>query len=244
MPKIRRVIAEAMTASLQTAAQLTHNHSFDATQILALRAQFKENGCAFASSSTSISSTSASPAASVYGIDGITLGDMVLYAVAKTLLEHPSINTHLLDGGVLRRWRGVHLGVAIDTPRGIIVPTVFNADEKSLLELSISVKELAAAARSGNISPDALRGATFTVTNLGATGVEAFTPILNLPQVGILGVCGIMARARVGKSGLEAYPAMGLSITYDHRAVDGAPVSRFAQALCKRLEQFQLLLAT
>ena len=269
LPKIRRAIADAMTRSLKTAAQLTHHHSFDATQILALRATLKSGGPSLASASARAS-----------GIDGISLGDMVLFATARTLLEHPDMNAHLLEGGVLRRWRGVHLGVAVDTPRGLMVPTVFDADKMSLLELSLAVKELAAAARSGRISPDALRGGTFTVSNLGATGVEVFTPILNPPQVGILGVCGIATRARVralpgvgggggasvggggasvggggasvvgggsswggGGNDLEAYPAMGLSITYDHRAVDGAPASRFAQALCKRLEQFQLLLA-
>jgi pyruvate dehydrogenase E2 component (dihydrolipoamide acetyltransferase) len=81
------------------------------------------------------------------------------------------------------------------------------------------------------------------VSNLGATGVEVFTPIINPPQVGILGVCGVTTRVRQGKNGLETYPAMGLSVTYDHRAVDGAPASRFAQALGQKLEQFQLLLA-
>jgi pyruvate dehydrogenase E2 component (dihydrolipoamide acetyltransferase) len=102
---------------------------------------------------------------------------------------------------------------------------------------------LAAAARSGGINPDLLSGGTFTVSNLGATGVEMFTPILNPPQVGILGVCGLVTRIREGETGVETYPAMGLSLTYDHRAVDGAPASRFAQALCENLEKFPVLLA-
>jgi pyruvate dehydrogenase E2 component (dihydrolipoamide acetyltransferase) len=213
-----------MTASLRDLAQLTHHHSFDATQILALRERFKQGGAAF-------------------GVDGVSIGDMVLFAAVRTLLEFPDMNAQLLEGGVMRRFRNVHLGVAVDTPRGLMVPTVFCAEQKSLARLSAEVKSLAASARAGNISPDLLRGGTFTVSNLGTTGVESFTPIINPPQVGILGVCGIAPRVREGRDGLEAYPAMGLSITYDHRAVDGAPASRFAQALCKKLEQFTLLLA-
>jgi pyruvate dehydrogenase E2 component (dihydrolipoamide acetyltransferase) len=226
LPQIRKAIAAAMTASLRDLAQLTHHHSFDASHILSLRERFKQSGPEF-------------------GASGISIGDMVLFATVRALLEFPDMNAQLLEGGVLRRFRNVHLGVAVDTPRGLMVPTVFCADQKSLAQLSAEVKSLAAAARAGNISPDLLRGGTFTVSNLGVTGVESFTPIINPPQVGILGVCGITTRAREGAGGgVEAYPAMGLSVTYDHRAVDGAPASRFAQALCRKLEQFTLLLAS
>jgi pyruvate dehydrogenase E2 component (dihydrolipoamide acetyltransferase) len=99
---------------------------------------------------------------------------------------------------------------------------------------------LAAAAQSGRISPDLLTGGTFTVSNLGALGVEMFTPIINPPQTGILGVCNITYKLK--KTG-ETYPAMGLSLTYDHRAVDGAPASRFMRDLCTALENFDMLLA-
>jgi pyruvate dehydrogenase E2 component (dihydrolipoamide acetyltransferase) len=225
MPRIRRAIAAAMTASLAEMAQLTHHHSFDATEVLALRAQFKRDGEAM-------------------GLSGVSVGDMVLYAAVKALLACPDMNAHLVGGDVIRRFRPVHLGVAVDTPRGLMVPTVFHADRMSLLQLSRAVKDLAEACRSGAVSPDLLRGATFTVSNLGALGVESFTPIVNPPQVGILGVCGVTERVRRGAGGaLEAYPAMGLSITYDHRAMDGAPASRFAKALCDSLARFRLLLA-
>jgi pyruvate dehydrogenase E2 component (dihydrolipoamide acetyltransferase) len=212
-----------MLHSLQSSAQLTHHHSFDASVLLALRARFKEGGGAF-------------------GASGISVGDMILFGVARTLLEHPGMNSHFLGGG-LRRFTGVHLGVAVDTPRGLMVPTVFDADKKSLLEISREVKELAGQARAGDINPDRLKGGTFTVSNLGPTGVEIFTPIINPPQVAILGVCGTVTRIREGAGGVEAYPSIGLSLTYDHRAVDGAPASRFAQALCGNLERFALLLA-
>jgi len=113
----------------------------------------------------------------------------------------------------------------------------------SLAEISREIKELAAMCQSGNISPDLLQGGTFTVSNLGALGVEQFTPIVNPPQVAILGVAGVTTRVKSDEDGnIAAYQAMGLSLTYDHRAVDGAPASRFAKDLCDNLAQFSLML--
>lgn len=220
---IRRAISKSMHTSLSTMAQLTHNTSFDATNILAYRKLLK---------------------ASEGETAGITLGDIVLYAVSRTLLNHPDLNAHMLDDNNIRLFKRVHLGVAVDTPRGLMVPTIFNADQKSLLEISKEVKELAAQCREGNISPDKLSGGTFTVSNLGNLGVESFTPVINPPQTGILGVCGTIERVRKGKDGnVEIYPAMGLSLTYDHRAVDGTPAARFQKELGKNLENFTTLLA-
>ncbi len=220
---IRRAISKSMTTSLSTMAQLTHNTSFDASAILAYRKQLKasEGDCA-----------------------GITLGDIVLYAVSRTLLNHPDLNANMLDDNSIRLFKHVNLGVAVDTPRGLMVPTIFHADEKSLLEISKEVKELAAACREGNISPDKLTGASFTVSNLGNLGVESFTPVINPPQTGILGVCGTIDRVKRGRDGeIAIYPAMGLSLTYDHRAVDGTPAARFQKELCQNLENFTVLLA-
>jgi len=221
--KIRSSISAAMHRSLSESAQLTHHHSCDATAVLAYRKQCK--------------------AAEPLGVGAISLNDMVMYAVARTLKEHSTLNAHMINGDTLRLFHGVHLGMAVDTPRGLIVPTIFDADQKSLKELADTARELAGMAKSGSISPDLLQGGTFTVSNLGSLGVEIFTPIINPPQVAILGVCGITTRVREGVNGVEAYPALGLSLTYDHRAVDGAPASRFVQALCRNLEQFPLLLA-
>ena len=219
---IRKVIAKSMTASLQSMAQLTQHFSFNASAIQGYRKLVK----------------------GIEEYSGITLGDIVLYAVSRTLLDHPDLNANMVDESTLRRFKHVNLGVAVDTPRGLMVPTIFNADQKSLLEISKEVKSLAEQARSGAISPDLLSGGTFTVTNLGSTGVEMFTPVINPPQTGILGVCGITQRVKTGKDGeLAVYPAMGLSLSFDHRAVDGAPAARFMQALCKNLEQFTALLA-
>lgn len=220
---IRRAIAKSMMTSLSSMAQLTHSTSFDASAILAYRKQLKasEGDCA-----------------------GITLGDIVLYAVSRTLLNHPDLNANMVDDSTIRHFKHVNLGVAVDTPRGLMVPTIFHADEKSLLEISLEVKELAAQCREGNISPDKLTGASFTVSNLGNLGVESFTPVINPPQTGILGVCGTVERVKRGKDGeITIYPAMGLSLTYDHRAVDGTPAARFQKELCQNLENFTVLLA-
>lgn len=223
LPGIRKVIANSMMNSLHGSAQLTHHFSFDATAIKSYRAMMKAAGGDYA---------------------GVTLGDMVLFAVSRTLLNHPDMNAHMLDEKTIRRFNAVHLAVAVDTPRGLLVPVIRNADTKSLLQISKELKELAAQAISGAISPDKLSGGTFTVSNLGSFGVEQFTPIINAPQTGILGVCTMTDRPRKGKDGnIELYSAMGLSITYDHRAVDGAPASRFMQELCRNLEQFTTILA-
>ena len=220
---IRRAISKSMTTSLHTMAQLTHTTSFDATAILNYRKTLKAAGGEYA---------------------GITLGDIILYAVSRTLLNHPDLNANMLDDNSIRLFNHVNLGVAVDTPRGLMVPTVFHADEMSLLEISKAVKELAAECREGNINPDKLSGGSFTVSNLGNMGVESFTPVINPPQTGILGVCGTTDRVRKGKDGgIEIYPAMGLCLTYDHRAVDGTPAAKFQQELGKNLEQFTMLLA-
>jgi len=205
--QIRKVISAGMLKSLSEMAQLTHHHSYDAANILEFRKICKDAG------------------------EKITLNDVILYAVSRTLKTHGGLNAHLINGDTIRKFSAVNLGVAMDTPRGLMVPTLFDADKKSLAEISTEVKKLNEMALSGNISPDLMQSATFTVSNLGQTGVEMFTPIINPPQVAILGVCGINTNQR-----------MGLSLTYDHRAVDGAPASRFAADLCRNLENFILLL--
>ena len=220
---IRRAISKSMHTSLSTMAQLTHNVSFDATQILNYRKTLKAAGGDYA---------------------GITIGDIVLFAVSRTVLNHPDLNANMLDDNSIRIFKHVNLGVAVDTPRGLMVPTIQKADTLSLLEISKAVKELAAACRDGGISPDKLSGGSFTVSNLGSMGIESFTPVINPPQTGILGVCCTVDRVRKAPDGsIELYPAMGLSLTYDHRAVDGTPASKFLQELCRNLENFTALLA-
>ena len=223
LTNVRKVIARQMHASLQTMAQLTSSASFDATEILAYRAavkQWREQ----------------------MGLANITLNDMVLYAVSRVLPDYRYLNAHFMDDSI-REFRHVNLGMAVDTPRGLLVPTIFRADTLSLDELARQAKTLAAKAQEGNISPDSLTGATFTVSNLGSFGVESFTPVVNPPQTGILGVNTIETRVRNVDGTAVPYPAMALSLTFDHRAVDGAPAARFLKALCQALSRFMVLLA-
>lgn len=227
---IRKVIARSMHQSLASMAQLTINSSFDATDILALRARLKaakEKG--FGDKAFAL--TESVP----------TLGDILLYAVSRVLPNHPACNAHY-DDEKMTYFKHVNLGVAIDTPRGLMVPTLFGADCLSLSEISSAVKTRAEECRKGTISPDLLKNGTFTVTNLGTFGVESFTPVINPPQTCILGVCNITTKVREKDGKLESYPAMGLSLTLDHRAVDGAPAARMLQELCSALENFTILL--
>lgn len=221
---IRKLIASGMAASLRDIPQLTHHFSFDASSIQAYRTLVKQG-------------------AESGGLPNITLGDMILFAVSRLLPKYPDLNAHMLEENAIRRFKPVHLGFACDTERGLMVPVIRNADKKSLAEISREVKDLAKQAQSGSLSPDYMAGGTFTVSNLGSFGVESFTPVINPPQTGILGVDTIVERPRRKGEGIALYPSMGLSLTYDHRAIDGAPASRFAQELCRALESFPLLLA-
>ena len=220
---VRKATAKSMTKSLSTMAQLTQQYSFDASQIQAYRAMLKPMDAPMGK---------------------ISLNDMVMFAVAKTINSCPDLNANMVEDNVIRHFSHVNLGFACDTPRGLLVPTIFHADEMSLLELSMEAKRLAAAARDGSLSPDEMTGATFTVTNIGSFGCEAFTPVVNPPQIGILGVCNIQTKIKSAKDGMiETYPAMGLSLTFDHRALDGAPAARYMSELCKSLESFMTLMA-
>ncbi|HHU49602.1 MAG: dihydrolipoamide acetyltransferase family protein [Caldicoprobacterales bacterium] len=222
VPNIRKVIAKAMHQSLATTAQLTLNTTFDATELLAYRKKLKE-------------------AKDRMGLENITINDMIMFAVSRTLLNHRDLNAHFL-GDTVRYFSNVNLGCAVDTDRGLMVPTIFGADRLSLNELSLRAKQLAAECKAGSINPDLLQNGSFTVTNLGTLDIESFTPVLNPPQTGILGVNNIVQRVREVDGDYEFYPAMGLSLTFDHRAVDGAPAARFLKELKINLENFSVLL--
>ena len=223
VPNIRKVIAKTMHASLSEMAQLTLNSSFDAARVLAYRAMVKENG-------------------EKLGLGNITINDIICFAVTRVLKNHRSLNANFL-GDTMRFYNHVNLGIGVDTERGLIVPTVMHADEMSLSEFSKTAKELINEARAGTISPDKLQGASFTVSNLGAKGIESFTPVINPPQTAILGVCATQRRVKRVNGADVFYDAMPLSLTIDHRAVDGAPAASFLQELCTALEYFGLTLA-
>lgn len=219
LSNIRKIIAKSMHASLANSAQLTLNSSFDATEILGYRRKLKEK-------------------AESLGLPNITLNDIIIYVVSRALVRHREINSHFL-GESMKLFNTAHIGVACDTPRGLMVPTLFGADKRSLADIAVQSKALTSACKDGSISPDLLTGGTFTITNLGTLGVETFTPVLNPPQSGILGVGGLVERTKDG----VPYKAMGLSLTFDHRALDGADAARFLQDVVNSLENFSLTLA-
>ena len=221
---IRKVIAQNMHDSLANMAQLSFTAYFDATELFAYREKVKAMG-------------------EKLGYPNISINDMILFAVSRTVLDHPIFNAHFSDKET-KIFHRVHLGVATNTERGLMVPTLFNADLKSLNMISREAKKLSAACRDNTITPDQLSGGTITVTNLGNNAISSFTPVINPPQTAIIGVCSPEWRVRPGKDGqMEMYRAMGISLTFDHRAVDGSPAAEFLNDFCRRLENFSLLLA-
>ena len=223
LTNIRKLIAKAMHASLQNSAQLTHHLGADARNILNLRKKvkkaMKEEGY----------------------VTDITLNDFVCFAVIRALKQFPDVNAHFL-GDSVRLFSKVHLGVAVDTGRGLMVPTIRKADDLSLQGLSNQLKDVANACKKGGIDPDLLspETASFTVSNLGNYGVEMFTPVINLPQVAILGVNTIIPRPKDLGDGIYGFvPYMGLSLTYDHRAIDGGEATRFVKQVAIEIENLE-----
>jgi len=225
LSNMRKIIGSRMHQSLQQSAQLTMHAWADATALAACRKRFK-----------SLFKEGKSAA-------DITITDMVALAAARTLPSHPELNGLYKEEKVLR-YRHVHLAMAVDTPRGLMVPVVRFADLLPLSSLSAQIKELAAQCREGAINPDLLSGGTITISNLGAFGIESFTPILNPPQVAILGVNAIVPRpVQTERGGCEVRPHIGFSLTIDHRVVDGAPGARFLKALCDAVAAIDSMLA-
>lgn len=165
----------------------------------------------------------------------ITINDFVLKAVVLSLLENPRVNS-VLDGEDLIYRGSINLGVAVATDRGLMVPVLKNAAGYSLLELSTAAKELANRAREGKLAAEELEGGTFTVSNIGKFGITAFTPIINQPEAAILGVCAVEEELKMKGGEVSAAKTMGLSLTFDHRIVDGAEASLFLKTVRDYLE--------
>lgn len=224
LSNIRKLIAKSMQASLQNSAQLTHHLGADARRILQLRKKAK---AAFESGQLQVN---------------ITLNDFVCFAVIKALRKFPNVNSHFL-GDSIRYFKKIHLGLAVDTDRGLMVPVVRNADDLSIIGLASQLKEVAAACRKGNVNPEILspEAGTFTVSNLGNYGVEIFTPIINLPQSAILGVNTILPRPKDLGDGVYGFvPYIGLSLTYDHRSIDGGEATRFLKQIAEEIENLEI----
>ena len=217
---IRERIAQRMRESLSTTAQYTLHTSAGAAGLLSLRARVKASA----------------------ELAHITIGDMVLFCTVRALMEAPALNAEFVDGRI-RRHAEVNLGFACDTDRGLLVPVVRECRKLRLAELSARVRQLAEQAVRGTIAADDLRGATFTVSNLGSLGIESFTPILNPPQVAILGVDAIQLKPVRKDSGIAIIDSIGLSLTCDHQVIDGAPGARFLKILTQKIEQIESLCA-
>lgn len=224
IPNIRKLIANAMHQSLQNSAQLTHHLSADARQLMRLRKKFKAE----------LSEGTLK--------QNITINDLVCFAVIRALEKFPQVNTHY-HGDKMKWFNKVHLGLAVDTERGLMVPALKNADDYSIAGLSGQLKQLSTAARSGSVNPDLLNpaAATFTVSNLGNYGVEMFTPVINLPQTAILGVCTIVLRPKEIEEGVIGFvPMMGLSLTYNHQALDGGEATLFLAEIKNQIENLSV----
>jgi 2-oxoglutarate dehydrogenase E2 component (dihydrolipoamide succinyltransferase) len=224
MSRLRKVIAARMVESLQTSAQLSCWVEADVTRIAKLRQQAR----------TGFESR-----------EGLKLNFLPFFAKAtiEALKQHPKLNASIdVEKGEITYHPHVHLGMAVDTERGLLVPVVHDADELNLAGLARSMNALAARTRDSKITPDDLSGGTFTLTNTGSRGALTDTPIINQPQVGILGTGTVVKRPVVIED-----PVLGdtiavrsmvmLALTYDHRLVDGADAARFLVTVKERLEE-------
>ncbi|MDI9467763.1 MAG: dihydrolipoamide acetyltransferase family protein [Bacillota bacterium] len=213
---MRRAIGDNMAHSWSIAPKVTHHVSVDISNLLALRKTLN-NG--------------------VKDKDKISITDLLVKAVARALEIKPNINV-TLDGDEIKVLKDINIGVAVALDDGLIVPVVRNANKKSLAEVSKEVKDLAKRARRNKLEPDEMVGGTFTITNVGAWGsVDWFTPIINQPESAILGVGRTMDRPVVVDGQIVVRPMMGLSLSFDHRVIDGAPAAEFLAVLLELIEQ-------
>jgi 2-oxoglutarate dehydrogenase E2 component (dihydrolipoamide succinyltransferase) len=224
MPRLRQVIAQRMAESLRVSAQLTTVQEVDVTRIAKLRARAK---------------------ADFERREGVKLTYLPFFAKAtvEALKQFPQVNASINEETKEITYHGaVHLAIAVDTPRGLIVPVIHSADELNLAGLARKIADLAARTRDNKVSPNELSGGTFTITNIGSAGALFDTPIINQPQVGILGTGAITKQPAV-ITGPDCDDVIAvrslcyLPLTYDHRLVDGADAGRFVSALKARLEE-------
>ena len=209
---LRRTIAERMIASARATAPVTLTTKVDASNLLNLRRQFK----AAAESSDAI-------------VPSIT--DLIVKLAAAALVRHPRLNARWEDERIVEQ-ASVHIGIAVDTEAGLLVPVIRDVQDLGVKQVAARSKALVEKARARKLAVEELRGGTFTVTNLGSFGIDAFTPIINLPETAVLGV-GAIRREPVVSPDDKIVPGdvMTLSLSFDHRVVDGAPAARFLQTL-------------
>jgi pyruvate dehydrogenase E2 component (dihydrolipoamide acetyltransferase) len=215
---IRALIAERMVAGHSQTAPVTLTTEADATALVELRGQLAADEVK------------------------VSYNDLFLTILAKALREHPKLNASL-DGDAIRLWPQIDIAVAADTERGLLAPVVRGVDRKGLAQLAAETAALADRARGGKCTPDELTGSTFTLTNLGMFGIDAFTPIINLPECAILGVGRIKTQPVWAGDHVEPRQMVWLSLTIDHRLVDGGPAARFLRRVAQLVEKPHLLMA-
>jgi pyruvate dehydrogenase E2 component (dihydrolipoamide acetyltransferase) len=208
---MRRTIAQRMRESLDTAAQAVHRLRVDMSETVRMRSKLKEAEIA------------------------VSYNDIILKATAQALREHPRMNSVLTDQGVLEYGR-VDIGVAVALDEGLIVPKMRNVDLLSLQQIHAESRRLGEAARSGQLSGDEMQGGTFSVSNLGMYGLDSFTAIIDSPESGILAVGAIKDQVVPIDGQPEVRPMCELSLTYDHRVIDGAPAADFLRSIGRILE--------
>jgi pyruvate dehydrogenase E2 component (dihydrolipoamide acetyltransferase) len=213
-----------MAESAHTVASVTLTTEADATELVALREQFKA-------------------ALTPRGLAAPSYNDLLIKLAAVALQEHPLLNATWGEDHILIHEQ-VHIGLAVDTAEGLVVPVVRNAESKSLRRISAETARLIEAALAKQLQPDELQDGTFTITNLGMHAIDAFTPIINLPQCAILGAGRIIARPWVVDDQVMPRKIMALSLTFDHRVVDGAPAARFLNTIREYIETPALWLGT
>jgi len=214
---LRAVIARRMAESAHTTAAVTLTTEVDAGELVALRETLRAE------------------------IEGVSYNDLFILIVARALRAFPFMNARL-QGEAIEQLTEVHVGLTVEAERGLVVPVIRHADRKSLRQIAQERRELVEQARVGQATPDDLTGSTFTLTNLGMYGVDAFTPLINLPETAVLGVGRIAERPVVRQGQMVARPTLWLSLTFDHRLVDGAPAARFLQHIGRLVEQPYLCL--
>ncbi len=220
---VRAIIADRMGASVHTTARVTLLMEVDATEFVAARERIK---------------------AKVSEQWGFTPGynDLLAKAVALALRKFPYMNARLASDAIEILGR-VNIGMAVDTERGLLVPVIRDADQKSLYQFGAEFRQMVDRARSGRSLPDDLSGGTFTITNLGMFEVDAFTPVINLPEAAILGVGRIAPKVVPYEGNIVVRQMWTLSLVFDHRLVDGAPAARFLQYIKQLIEEPYLLIA-
>ena len=218
MNGMRKAIAKNMLNSHMTSPTVTANLSVDMSAMKAYREQLKAKEIK------------------------VSYTDLLVKFVAKALTEFPLLNCSVQDNKIIYK-HYVNMGVAVALDNGLVVPNIQDADKKSLTQISAEVKELAKLAREGKLPPEKLQGGTFTITNLGMYGIESFTPIINQPEVAILGVNTMEDKVVVRNGEMVIRPIMNLSLTADHRVVDGSVAAQFLQRVKALMENPALMLA-